>query len=76
MGPAALDGRPTVAPAENRTGFGGTGVWCGRKARRLHERATRRGVPLVCLADGGDPGMPAGRGSAGIGRAPGTGTTT
>lgn len=66
-GLAAIEGRPVVVQAEDRTVFGGTGGLVGaRKARRLHDWATRRGMPVVFLGDGGGLRMPEGMGSDGI----------
>ncbi|MBI3992179.1 MAG: methylmalonyl-CoA decarboxylase [Candidatus Lambdaproteobacteria bacterium] len=66
-GVAKVDGRPVVVEATDKTVFAGAeGSVHIRKFTKLHALATRRGLPLLNLAEGGGLRIPDGMGSDGI----------
>lgn len=67
VGLAKVDGRPVVVQAGDKTVFAGTeGKVHIRKARKVHEYALKRGIPIFNLHEGGGLRMPDGMGSDGI----------
>ncbi|MBM7662031.1 acetyl-CoA carboxylase carboxyltransferase component [Bacillus mesophilus] len=67
VGVAKVGGRPVVVQAGDKTVFAGTeGSVHIRKARKIHEYALRRGLPMFNLQEGGGLRMPDGMGSDGI----------
>jgi acetyl-CoA carboxylase carboxyltransferase component len=67
VGLGKVEGRPVVIQAGDKTVFAGTeGSVHIRKARKIHEYALKRGLPMFNLQEGGGLRMPDGMGSDGI----------
>ncbi|WP_456279255.1 acyl-CoA carboxylase subunit beta [Bacillus sp. AK128] len=67
VGIGKIGGRPVVVQAGDKTVFAGTeGTVHIRKAKKIHEYALKRGLPMFNLQEGGGLRMPDGMGSDGI----------